>query len=84
MSPAEIAASLKRIVNEAGSTSKDILAGATVRALGAAVVLLAFIVAEQERRLRVLEPCRGGEPHVWAETLSGGMRCRACDIVRGP
>lgn len=46
--------------------------------------LLALIVADQERRLRALEPCprRGGiGAHIWVED-SAGIACNFCGVRR--
>ena len=61
-----------------------IVAGKRTWTSGDPVESLAEIVADQERRLRVLEPCPKARisthgPHIW----DLGGTCEACGIVKG-
>lgn len=48
-----------------------------------ATTTLARVVAEQERRLRVLEPCPPfGLPHEWAHPSLSPSTCNRCGVRR--
>lgn len=80
MTPAEIDGALRRIISESGDVAKDIRNPGGERVLAACVSLLSVVLAEQEKRLRALEPCRKNVDglHVY---LSSGV-CGYCGVGR--
>lgn len=69
---------LAEVVARCGGTSRDVLARPEEVTTVKMIALLALVLGDQERRLRVLEPCAesGGRPHVW---LDGGV-CGYCEV----
>lgn len=79
MTREEIGQGLASLVRNMGAVVKDILARDRMAAAG--VLTLAAIVAEQERRLRVLEPCPNAlGPHPEHAWLNGV--CPRCEARR--
>ncbi len=86
--PFDIDKAIREIISRIGAAEQHPLARPEERTAAKTVALLALIVGEQNRRLRVLEPCpqSGGEPHVWAPIgkrfadPGEPLRCLRCDL----
>lgn len=81
MSPAEINATLERVAALTTALANDTSHMAQITS--GALAGLAVIVAEQEKRLRALEPCheRHGEPHLWVD-VPEGLVCFGCKLPK--
>lgn len=78
MTPAEIDAALRRIITETGEAAKNPTAR-EARTVAAAVSLLALVIADQEQRLRALEPCQSERVSVFSgHKWNAGGTCMYC------